>query len=284
MKTNLEKLCHALFFSLACVAVLAVVTICVFLFSEGIPTIAKIGAKDFLFGGEWGPSAGQFGVGRMILGSLAVTLYSSLVGVPIGVLSAVFLVFFAPSWIGRIFRSAVELLAGIPSIVFGFFGLSVLVPMIRRAFGGSGYSVLATALLLAVMMLPGVISISADALLAAPKSYYEGARALGAGKESAVFSVVLPAARSGISAAVTLGIGRAIGESMAVVMIAGNQVLAPSRLLMGTRTLTANIVLEMGYAQGLHADALIATGVVLFVMVICNLGAVAWIKRWGRKR
>ncbi len=284
MKTNLEKLCRAIFFSLACVAVIAVLTICVFLFSAGVPTVAKIGMRNFLLGGNWNPSAGEFGIGKMILGSLAVTLWSSLLGVPVGVFSAIFLVFYAPARVGGLFRSAVEILAGIPSIVFGFFGLSVLVPFIRRTLGGSGYSVLTTAILLAVMMLPGVISISADALAAVPKSYYEGARALGVGQESAVFSVVLPAAKSGISAAITLGIGRAIGESMAVVMIAGNQVLLPINPLKGTRTLTANIVLEMGYAQGLHADALIATGVVLFVLVICNLGAVAWLRKRGRKR
>lgn len=270
MKGTMERLMKTVFFLCACVAVASVLLICVFLFSGGAPALREIGVRNFLFGTRWEPGREIFGVLPMIAGSFAVTLCAMALGVPVGIFTAVFLSFFCPEGLRRFLRPAVDLLAGIPSVVYGFFGLTVLVPAVRRVFGGSGYSILAVSLVLAMMILPTVVSVSESALGAVADGYYEGSRALGAGHERSVLRVMLPAAGSGISAAVTLGLGRAIGESMAVVMVAGNQAIFPKGLLIGTRTLTSNIVLEMGYAADLHADALIATGVVLFVIVMLN--------------
>ena len=270
MRNKTEHLMEALFFLCACAAVASVLLICIFLFSGGAPALREIGLANFLFGTRWEPGRGNFGVLTMIAGSAVVTLGAMVLGVPVGIFTAVFLAFFCPEGLRRFLRPAVDLLAGIPSVVYGFFGLTVLVPAVRRAFGGSGYSILAVSAVLGIMILPTVISVSETALDAVSRSYYEGARALGAGHERSVLRVMLPAAGSGITAAVMLGRGRAVGESMAVVMVAGNQAIFPKGLLTGTRTLTSNIVLEMGYAADLHADALIATGVVLFVIVMLN--------------
>lgn len=258
---------RAVFFIAACVSILAVGLICWFIFSNAFPAIGKIGVKEFLLGTEWRPLNDQYGILPMIVGSLYVTALAIAFGVPLGVLCAVFLAEYCPKKLYAIMKPAVDLLAGIPSIVYGFFALVVIVPAVRNLFGG-GKSVLAAAILLAIMILPTVISVSESALRAVPQSYKEGALALGATKERAVFGVSLPAARSGISAGIILGIGRAVGETTAVVMIAGNQPVIPQSVLQGVRTLTTNIILEMGYAQDLHREALIATAAVLFVFVL----------------
>lgn len=259
---------QAVFAFTACISVVAVVLICLFLFGNGFPTIGKIGVGKFLFGTTWSPMQDQYGIFPMIVASIFVTAGAILIGVPIGVLCALFLAHYCPKRFYRPLKSAVELLAGIPSIVYGFFGLVVLVPLMQRLMGGSGKGMLTASIMLGIMILPTVINISESALRAVPQSYYEGSVALGADHERSVFSAVLPAARSGILAAVILGIGRAVGETMAVVMVAGNQALLPGKITDGIRTLTANIVLEMGYAADLHREALIACGVVLFVFIL----------------
>ncbi|MCL1847408.1 MAG: phosphate ABC transporter permease subunit PstC [Coriobacteriia bacterium] len=263
-----ERLAHILFALAACVSIIAVALICFFLLINGIPAFAKIGVVEFLAGTRWLPSNGEFGILYMIIGSLYVTAGSLVIGVPFGMLSALFLSRFASKRMVKLLTPGVELLAGIPSVVYGFFGLVVLVPFIRRLFGGFGLSILAAALVLGIMILPTIITVSKAALDAVPRSYYEGALALGATHERSVFRVVFPAASSGITASVILGIGRAIGETMAVVMVVGNQVRLPTSIIDGVRTLTGNIVLEMGYAADLHREALIATAVVLFVFIL----------------
>ncbi|MBP1758113.1 MAG: pstC [Firmicutes bacterium] len=262
-----EKVMHVVFLLAACVSILCVVLICLFLFANGLPAIGEIGPLEFLLGTRWKPGNDLFGIAPMILGSLFVTAGAIIFGVPFGVLTAVFLARFCPKRFHGLLSSAVSLMAGIPSIVYGFFGLVVLVPWIRIAFGG-GKSILTASLLLGIMILPTVISVSEAALRAVPSSYYEGALALGASHERSVFFTVLPAAKSGIMAAIVLGIGRAVGETMAVIMVAGNQAVIPSGITKGVRTLTANIVLEMGYAADLHREALIATAVVLFIFIL----------------
>ena len=268
----IERLFRVIFAVSALTAIVAVGLICVFLFASGLPFIARVGWLDFLLGTDWSPSdvPPSFGILPMIVGSLYVTLGAVFFGVPIGILTAVFMARICSAKLYRYIRPAVDLLAGIPSVVYGFFGIVVIVPLIRRLFGGNGSSILAASLLLGIMILPTVISISETALRAVPDELYEAAVALGASHQRAVFGVVLPAAKSGVTAAVVLSIGRAIGETMAVKMVAGNQALLrlPQEFLKGTRTLTANVVIEMGYAEGPHREALIATGVVLFVLVL----------------
>lgn len=268
MKRAKEISMKLIFLLCACCSILAVALICVFLFASGVPAIAEIGVFQFIFGMQWKPANQVFGIFPMIIGSLYVTAGSIVIGVPIGILCAVFLAKFCPKWLYNIVKPAIELLAGIPSIVYGFFGLVVLVPILQTLFGGSGKGVLTASVLLGIMILPTIINVSESAIRAVPNSYYEGALALGATHERSVFTTTLPAAKSGIFAGVILGIGRSIGETMAVVMIAGNQKIIPDSLLDGVRTMTANIVLEMGYAEGLHREALIATGVVLFVFIL----------------
>ncbi len=263
-----EKFMRGIFFAAALVSVISVLLICLFLGINSIPVIKEVGVGDFLTGTVWRPLKGLYGILPMIVGSIYVTAGAILTGVPIGILCAVFLAHFCPKKIYRFLKPATDLLAGIPSIVYGFFGLTVIVPLVQRLFGGSGKGVLAASLILGLMILPSVISISEAALRAIPKSYYEGAVALGATHEIGVYSVNLPAAKSGIAAGVVLGVGRAIGEAMAISMVAGNQPVIPNSLFSGVRTLTSNIVLEMGYAAGLHRDALIATAVVLFVFIL----------------
>ena len=259
---------HILFFLTACVSIFAVVLICVFLFANGIPAIGKIGVFKFLLGTKWKPGNDIYGILPMILGSLYVTAGAIIIGVPIGLLTAVFLAKFCPKGLYKILKPATELMAGVPSVVYGFFGLVVLVPLVQNIFGVAGNTMLTASVLLGIMILPTIIGVSESAIRAVPDSYYEGSLALGASHERSVFFATLPAARSGILAGVVLGIGRAIGETMAVVMVAGNKPRMPQGLLDGVRTMTANIVMEMGYATDLHREALIATAVVLFVFIL----------------
>ncbi len=263
-----EGIMHALFLICACVSILAVVLICVYLFASGIPAIGEIGVTDFLFGTKWKPSSGYYGIFPMIIGSILVTGIAVVIGVPIGILCAVFMSHYCPKKLYRFVKPAINLLAGIPSIVYGFFGLVVIVPIMKELFGGSGKSLLTAGILLGIMILPTVIKTTESSLNAVPRSYYEGALALGATHERSVFFASLPAAKSGILAAIILGVGRAIGETMAVILVAGNQTIIPKSITSGIRTMTSNIVIEMGYAGGLHREALIATGVVLFVFIL----------------
>lgn len=263
-----EKGMKLVFLVAACTSVLAVFLICVFLFANGIPAIGKIGPAEFLLGTTWKPSNDIYGIFPMIVASIYVTAGAILIGVPIALFTSVFMARYCPKKIYRPLKSGIELMAGVPSIVYGFFGLILLVPLIRKLFGGTGSSWLAASILLGIMILPTIIGPTESALRSVPESYYEGSLALGATKERSIFCVMLPAAKSGILAAVVLGIGRAIGETMAVIMVAGNQARMPQGLLRGLRTMTANIVTEMGYATGLHREALIATAVVLFVFIL----------------
>ncbi|MDR1867848.1 MAG: phosphate ABC transporter permease subunit PstC [Treponema sp.] len=258
-----ETCMHGVFFFSAVVAILALALICFFLLVNGLPAIGTIGISPFLFTQEWSPTnvPSAFGILPMIVGSLYVTAGAISIGVPIGILTAVFLAQGCPDKLYRVVKPAIELLAGIPSVVYGLFGIGAIVPII-------GNSILSASVLLGIMILPTVIVIAESALRAVPEQYYEGARALGAGHYRAVFYAILPAAKSGVFAGVVLSVGRAVGETMAVVMVAGNQARMPVSLLKGVRTLTANIVIEMGYAADLHRGALIGTGVVLFVCII----------------
>ena len=279
-----EKLMHAVFFIAACTSILAVALICLFLFANGIPAIQEIGVFKFLLGTRWKPGNNIFGILPMIMGSIYVTAGAILIGVPIGILTSVFMASYCPKKEYRFFKSAIDLLAGIPSVVYGFFGLMMLVPLIRNLFHkGNGSSILSASILLGIMILPTIISVSESAIRAVPESYYEGALALGDTHERSVFKAVLPAAKSGILAAIILGIGRAIGETMAVIMIAGNHAVMPDSLLAGVRTLTSNIVLELGYATDLHREALIATGVVLFVFILIINLLFSVVKKKGAK-
>lgn len=263
-----ELIAKVLFAIAAAISVAAVIVICVFIFGNGVPAIAEIGLFDFIFGTTWKPSSDIYGIGVMIVGSLYVMAGALVIGVPLGVLCAIFLANFGSARVSRVAKSAVQLLAGIPSVVYGFFGLVVLVPLIRANLGGTGQSILCASIVLGIMILPTVITLSESALKAVPQSYYEGALALGADHERSVMRVVVPAAVSGILASIILAIGRAIGETMAVIMIAGNQVQMPNAITDGIRTMTANIVLEMGYAADLHRGALIGTACVLFVFIL----------------
>lgn len=278
-----EKIMEAVFLLTALVSILAVVLICFFLFANGIPAIREIGIGKFLAGAEWRPSSNIFGIFPMILGSIYVTGGALVIGIPIGILTAVFLAEFCPAWLYRFFKPAVNLMAGIPSVVYGFFGLVVLVPFVRENMKGNGSSILTASILLGIMILPTIIGVSESAIRAVDHSYYEGALALGATHERGVFTVLLPAARSGIVASVVLGIGRAAGETMAVMMVAGNQARIPDSIFKGVRTMTTNIVMEMGYATDLHREALIATGVVLFVFILLINAAFSVLKRRGKE-
>lgn len=283
MKNIGEIIMKIVFLLSACISVLAVIMICYFLFSEGLPAIAEIGPGNFLGGTLWKPLEGLFGILPMIIGSIYVTAGAIITGVPIGLLCAVFMARFCPKKLYRFLKPAIDLLAGIPSIVYGFFGLVVIVPVMQVLTGTSGKGVLTASILLGIMILPTIISVSESSIRAVPESYYEGSLALGATHERSVFFAVLPAAKSGIMAAVILGIGRAIGETMAVAMIAGNQPVIPQSLTAGVRTLTTNIMIEMGYATGLHQEALIATAVVLFVFILIINICFSLIKRRGDK-
>ena len=268
MNKVLEFLMKIVFLICACISIAAVIMICVFMFANGVPAIKEIGFVKFLFGTEWRPGQGLYGIGPMIVGSIYVTAGAMVVGVPIGLLTAVFLAKYSSKKIYKIVKPMVNLMAGIPSIIFGFFGLVVIIPARQSMFDTSGKGILAASLLLGMMILPTVINTSEAAIRAVPESYYEGALALGATKERSIFKTVIPAAKSGVMSGIILGMGRAIGETMAVVMVAGNQAILPDSILSGTRTLTSNIVLEMAYATGLQRRALIGTAVVLFVFIL----------------
>ena len=263
-----EKVMEVVFMLCACVSILSVALICIFLFVNGIPAMTKIGFFDFIFGQKWKPSNEVFGIFPMIIGSIYITAGAVIIGVPIGILTAVYLARFCPEKLYKIIKPAVDLLAGIPSVVYGFFGLCVIVPFVRNNIGGDGNSILTASILLGFMILPTIINVSESSIRAVPEKYYQGALALGATHERSVFCTVVPAAKSGIMAGIVLGIGRAIGETMAVIMVAGNQARMPKGILEGIRTMTSNIVMEMGYATDLHREALIATGVVLFVFIL----------------
>ncbi len=290
MKAWKEIIMRGVFFLAACTSVLAVALICIFLFANGVPAMKEIGFGAFLTGMTWKPNNDLYGIFPMIIGSIYVTAGAVLVGVPVAVLTSVFMAKYCPKKIYPVLKSATELLAGIPSVIYGFFGIMVMVPMIRnfaktlQAAGiirkaGNGSSILTASLLLALMILPTIIGVTESAIRAVPVHYYEGSLALGATKEQSIFKVVLPAAKSGLIAGIVLGIGRAIGETMAVIMIAGNQPRMANSIFAGVRTLTANIVLEMGYATGLHREALIATAVVLFVFILIINFSVSLLKR-----
>ena len=275
---------EAVFLLAACASILSVVLICVFLISNGLPAIKEVGVFKFLGGKVWKPGNEIFGILPMIVGSIYVTAGAIIVGVPIGLLTAVFMAKFCPDWLHKILKPAFNLMAGIPSVVYGFFGLVVLVPMVREIFSipgkrVNGNSMLTASLLLGLMILPTIISVSESAIRAVPEKYYQGSLALGATHERSVFLTVVPAAKSGILAGIILGVGRAIGETMAVIMVAGNQPRMPKGALEGVRTMTANIVIEMGYAAGLHREVLIATGVVLFVFILIINLAFSAVKR-----
>lgn len=263
-----ENVMKYVFMLTACFSILAVFFICFYLFINGIPAIAEIGFFDFIFGMKWKPLNNVFGIFPMIVGSLYVTAGSIIVGVPIGILCAVYLVYFCNEKLYRFIKPAIDLLAGIPSIVYGFFGLVVIVPAFQVLFGGTGKGLLTASVLLGIMILPTIISVSESSLRAIPSSYYEGSLALGATHERSVYFVCLKAAASGVLAGVILGVGRAIGETMAIIMVARNSPILPGSILDGVRTMTANIVLEMSYASGLHREALIATACVLFVFIL----------------
>lgn len=279
MKQIKEKAMKFLFFLAACVSVTAVILICIFLFANGIPAIRRIGIFQFLLGTRWKPANNLYGNFPMIIGSLYVTAGALLIGVPVGILTAVFMAEFAPVQIYKPMKSAINLMAGIPSVVYGFFGLVVLVPMVRETFGGRGMSVLTASILLGLIILPTIISVSETSIRAVPRAYYEGGLALGASHERSVFFTVVPAAKGGIFAGVVLGIGRAVGETMAVMMVAGNQAVIPRKITSGVRTLTTNIVLEMGYSTDLHREALIGTAVILFVFILIINVSLSLLKR-----
>ena len=262
-----ETAMRYVFLLAACVSIACVALICVYLLGNGIPTIGEIGLDNF-FGKVWRPGQDLYGIFPFIIGSIYVTAGAIVVGVPIGLLTAIYLAYFCPKGVYRVLNPAVRLMAGIPSIIYGFFGLMVIVPLIQDLTGTSGKSWLTASLLLGIMILPTIIGTAEPAIRAVPRSYYEGALALGATHERSTFTAVVPAAKSGVMSGVILGIGRAIGETMAVIMIAGNQTRMPGGLLDGLRTMTSNIVLEMGYSTGLDRRALIATGVVLFVFIL----------------
>lgn len=274
-----EDLFKVIFFLSAAMSIVAILLICIFIFTNGLPFIGKYGISKFLFGTEWSPSnsPASYGILPMILGSLIITLGAVIIGVPTGIFTSVFMIYYCPKPLYGFLKSAVNLMAAIPSIVYGFFGLELLVPWIRT-FSGNGMSILTASILLGIMILPTIISLSESAIRTVPTSYYSGSLALGASHERSIFRVILPAAKSGILSAVILGIGRAIGETMAVILVAGNQPVIPSGLFEGTRTMTTNIVLEMAYASGEHREALIATSAVLFVFILLINACFAYLK------
>ncbi len=282
MKKDRGKLSERVFLVIALSTLSALAVITVFIIIEGIPVIGKVGFFNFVFGMKWAPSQGAYGIFPMIVGTIAVTLGAAILGVPVAICCSIFLAEFAPVTFRNIFRPAIQLLAGIPSVVYGFWGVIFIVPFIRNNLGGPGLSILAGSIILAIMILPTIISITEVSILALPRHYKEGALALGLTHWQTIRSLLLPAAKSGIVAAVILGIGRAIGETMAVIMVLGNAVALPESILDPVRTLTTNIGIEMGYASGEHQEALFATGIVLFVIIMILNAAAQYIVR--RKR
>jgi len=279
MKKFKENLSGHIFLALALSSISALALITVFIIMRGAPIFIEVGFRDFIFGMDWAPSRGEYGIFPMIIGTVTVTLGAVVLGVPIGICGAVFLAEFAPPAMSNIFRPAIQLLAGIPSVVYGFWGLVFIVPAIRDHIGGPGLSILTGAIILGIMILPTIISITEVSILALPKQYKEGALALGMTHWQTIYSVMLPAAKSGIVAAIILGIGRAVGETMAVIMVLGNAVAVPESILDPVRTLTTNIGIEMGYASGQHQEALFATGIVLFVVIMILNSSAQYITR-----
>ena len=263
-----ERAMQLVFLLAACASIIAVILICVFMFGNGFPAMGKIGVLEFLTGTSWKPMQNIYGILPMIVGSIYVTAGAIILGVPVGLLCATFMAKFCDGRVYKILKPAIDLLAGIPSIVYGFFGLVVIVPIMQDIFGTGGKGIITASIMLGIMILPTIITVSESSIRAVPESYYQGSLALGATHERSVFFTVLPAAKSGIMAAIILGIGRAIGETLAVSMVVGNQPIMPGSILDGARTMTTNIVLEMGYATGLHRESLIATAVVLFVFIL----------------
>ena len=279
MKKFKENLSGHIFLALALSSISALALITVFIIMRGAPIFIEVGFRDFIFGMDWAPSRGEYGIFPMIIGTVTVTLGAVILGVPVGICGAVFLAEFAPPAMSNIFRPAIQLLAGIPSVVYGFWGLVFIVPAIRDHIGGPGLSILTGAIILGIMILPTIISITEVSILALPKQYKEGALALGMTHWQTIYSVMLPAAKSGIVAAIILGIGRAVGETMAVIMVLGNAVAVPESILDPVRTLTTNIGIEMGYASGQHQEALFATGIVLFVIIMILNSSAQYITR-----
>jgi len=279
MKKYKENLPGKVFLGLALSSISALALITIFIIVKGVPIMVETGVINFIFGMSWAPSQKEYGIFPMIIGSVTVTLGAVAIGVPIGICCSIFLTEFAPVALRNLFRPAIQLLAGIPSVVYGFWGLLFIVPFIRDYLGGPGLSILAGSLILAIMIFPTVITISETSILALPRQYKEGALALGLTHWQAIWSVILPSAKSGIVAAVILGIGRAIGETMAVIMVLGNAAAVPESILDPVRTLTTNIGIEMGYASGAHQEALFATGIVLFVIIMILNASAQYITR-----
>lgn len=271
VKYIIEYITKFIFFISAMLAVISLLLIISFVFYKGLSPFIKEGYsfKDFLLGTKWVPSSEQFGIAPMIVASILATLGALIIGIPIGILTAVFIAEIAPKKIGKVISTAVELLAGIPSVLYGVFGLAIIVPWIQNTFNQpKGQSLLAVIIVLAVMMLPTIVTVSETAIRAVPKSYKEGSLALGTSHIETTFKVVVPAAKSDILAGVVLGVGRAIGETMAIILVAGNSPIIPTSIFNGVRPLTTNIALEMGYAYGTHQEMLFATGVVLFIFIL----------------
>ncbi|MBC8015760.1 MAG: phosphate ABC transporter permease subunit PstC [Sporomusaceae bacterium] len=279
MKKFKEKFSERVFLLIALSALSVLALITVFILIKGLPIIAKVGIIDFVFGMKWAPSQGDYGIFPMIVGSVSVTLGAAILGVPVALCCSIFLAEFAPATLRNIFRPAIQLLAGIPSVVYGFWGVLFIVPLIRNHLGGPGLSILAGSIILAIMILPTIISITEISLLSLPRHYKDGALALGLTHWQTIRSLLLPAAKSGIVAAIILGIGRAIGETMAVIMVLGNAVALPESILDPVRTLTTNIGIEMGYASGEHQQALFATGIVLFIIIMILNSTAQYITR-----
>jgi len=268
MEKRTEFFAKLLFLVCALSSVLSLFLIIFFIFLRGVPAILEVGILTFLFSTEWSPRSEQFGIFSFIVTSFITTGIAFLIGSRVGVWCAIFLAMFCPKSIYKPLKTIVELLSGIPSVVYGFFGMMVIVPFIRDYIGGPGKSMLAIIIILSMMILPTIINLAETAIRAVPQPYYEGALALGCTKTEAVFDVVVPSARSGINAAYILGIGRAVGETMAVIMVAGNNPNMPTSFLSPARTLTTGIALEMSYATGIHQNILFGIGVVLFLVVI----------------
>ncbi len=263
-----DKAAKYILYLLGFSAILILALIVVFILREGMPAFREIGVFDFIFGREWRPGREEYGIWTMVLGSVYVTLGTLLLVVPLGVGCAILLAELAPYRMREVFRVAIETIVGIPSVVHGLVGMVLFVPLVRHFLGGSGYCLLTAMLVLVTMILPTTVSISEDNIRAVPRGYKEGALALGATHWQTMWHVMLPAARSGIAAAVILSTGRAIGETMAMIMVIGNSPIMPGSILSQARTLTGNIAVEIMCATGLHESALFATGIVLLILIL----------------
>lgn len=294
MKRELrEKIYKAILFASALIALFIIIMIGGFIFREGMPVFSKYGLLQVISGSKWQPSSQIYGLWPMIVGSIYITLGALILGVPLGVLTAVFLAEVAPKrLVSLVIRPAIELLAGIPSVVYGLFGMVIIVPAIRAIVSqipayaedpllSSGYGIIAGSIILSIMILPTIINISEDAIRSVPAEYKEGSLALGATHWQTIYKVILPAAGSGIIAAVVLGMGRAIGETMAIIMVAGNSPIVPDSIFSPVRSLTGNIAIEMAYSSGEHTQALFATGIVLFVFIMIVNSFALWIIKRG---